>query len=260
MKFTIVTPSFNQGRFLPDCVESVLAQTKVEIQHIVIDAGSSDETAAVLERYPHLQWTSEPDDGMSDGINKGFRQATGDWVMWLNCDDYLLPGALEKVADFIKSHPQADVVHGDCIYVKEDKTPIRRKLDTPVDEWDLLLVGCCIPSTSTFFRREIIDAGYLLDVTYRNCMDWEYYLLLFRLGYCFNYIPAALAGFRWYEDSTTLKNWQRMIDEGFKAQREHIRFRHLPRLLGSAPLLKILRKVFQVRRVAKRMMTHRRLW
>ena len=260
MKFTIVTPSFNQGRFLPDCVESVLAQTKVEIQHIVIDAGSSDETAAVLERYPHLQWTSEPDDGMSDGINKGFRQATGDWVMWLNCDDYLLPGALEKVADFIKSHPQAHVVHGDCIYVKEDKTPIRRKLDTPVDEWDLLFVGCCIPSTSTFFRREIIDAGHLLDVSYRNCMDWEYYLRLFRLGYRFGYIPAALAGFRWHEDSTTLKNWQRMIDEGFKAQREHIRFRHLPRLLGSAPLLKILRKVFQVRRVAKRMMTHRRLW
>jgi glycosyltransferase involved in cell wall biosynthesis len=259
MRFSIITPSYNQGRFLPDCVESVLAQSGVEIEHIVTDAGSADATLGVLARHPHLKWTSEPDAGMSDGINKGFLQATGDWVMWLNCDDYLLPGALEKVAEFILKHPDADVVHGDCIYVKEDKTPIRRKYDTPVDEWDFLFVGCCIPSTSTFYRREIIDAGHLLDVDYRNCMDWEYYLRLTRAGYRFRYIPEALAGFRWHEDSTTQKNWQRMIDEGLRCQRTHIEERGLPSKLGNAALLKFLRKVFQVRRVLKRLMAHERL-
>jgi len=256
MKFSIITPSFNQGRFLPDCVESVISQTGIAFEHIVTDAGSTDETIDVLKQYPHLQWASEPDNGMSDGINKGFRQATGDWVMWLNCDDYLLPGALAKVAAFIAAHPDADVVHGDCVFVKEDKTPIRRKLDTPVDEWDLLFVGCCIPSTSTFYRREIINAGHLLDVNYKNCMDWEYYLRLIRLGYSFGYIPEALAGFRWYEDSTTQKHWQRMIDEGLQAQRRHIDERSLPKTLRNSNVLTIMRKLFQIRRVLKRIHTH----
>lgn len=260
MVFSIITPSFNQGRFLSDCIASVLSQTGVEVEHIITDAGSTDETIEVLRRFAHLKWSSEPDDGMSDGINKGFRQATGDWVMWLNCDDYLLPGALAKVAAFIREHPEADVVHGDCIYVKEDKTRIRRKYDTPVDEWDFLFVGCCIPSTSTFYRREIIISGQLLDTGYRNCMDWEYYLRLTRHGCRFGYVPAALAGFRWYEDSTTQKHWQRMIDEGLRAQRDHIDRRKLPAVLKNATVLKGLRKFFQIRRVLKRLAVHRRPW
>ena len=259
MKFSIITPSFNQGRFLADCIQSVLMQEGVEVEHIVTDAGSSDETISLLESYSHLKWKSEKDQGMSDGINKGFRQATGDWVMWLNCDDYLLPGALSKVAEFIKCHPDVDVVHGDCIYVTEDKTPMRRKFDTPVDEWDFLFVGCCIPSTSTFYRREIIDRGHLLDVDYRNCMDWEYYLRLHRLGYHFGYVSEALASFRWHEDSTTQKNWQRMIDEGLKAQRAHIRERHLPNWWGNAHFLKVMRRIYQVRRVVKRWSVHRKI-
>jgi glycosyltransferase involved in cell wall biosynthesis len=259
MKFSIITPSYNQGRFLSDCVESVLSQRGVEIEHIVTDAGSTDETLEVLAGYPHLNWTSEPDKGMSDGINKGFLKATGDWVMWLNCDDYLLPGALAKVAQFAAKHPEADVIHGDCVFVDEDKTPIRRKYDTPVDEWDFLFVGCCIPSTSTFYRREIIQAGHLLDVGYRNCMDWEYYLRLTRAGYRFHYLPQALAGFRWHDESTTQKNWQRMIDEGLRCQRAHIEERGLPSFLKNAAVLKILRKAFQIRRVAKRLQEHGRL-
>lgn len=259
MKFSIITPSFNQGRFLPDCVESVLSQTGIEVEHIITDAGSTDETLEVLKRYPHHQWSSEPDEGMSDGINKGFRQATGDWMMWLNCDDYLLPGALAKVAEFIAKNPQADIVHGDCLYVREDKSPLRRKFDTPVDEWDLLFVGCIIPSTSAFYRKEIIQAGHLLDVSYRNCMDWEYYLRLHRLGYRYAYLPEVLAHFRWYEESTTQKHWQRMIDEGLQARREHIAARGLPNVLGNATTLKALRKVFQIRRMAKRLWTHGRI-
>jgi len=258
-RFSIITPSFNQGSFIADCIESVLAQDGIEVEHIVTDAGSTDETLEVLARYPHLLWTSEPDKGMSDGINKGFLRATGDWLMWLNCDDYLLPGTLAKVAEFIRQHPEADIVHGDCDFVKPDKSPIRRKYDTPVDEWDLLFVGCIIPSTSTWYRREIIAAGHLLDVDYRNCMDWEYYLRLLRLGFRYGYLPESLAAFRWHEESTTQRHWQRMIEEGLRAQREHIAARGYPAWLGNAGLLKAMRKLFQVRRVAKRALTHHRL-
>ena len=256
MKFSIITPSYNQGRFIADCIESVLSQDGVEFEHIVIDAGSTDETLEVLSNYSHLKWKSEPDKGMSDGINKGFLQATGDWLMWLNCDDYLEPGTLTKVANFIVKHPYVDVVHGDFILVKEDKTSIRRKLDTPVDEWDMLFVGCVIPSTSTFYRRGIIDSGHLLDINYKNTMDLEYYLRLMRLGYRFAYLPEALASFRWYDGSTTLKNLDRMHTEALRCRREHIDQRGLPSILKNVILLKALRKIFQVRRVLKRIRTH----
>lgn len=259
MKFSIVTPSYNQGRFLPDCVESVLSQKGVELEHIVTDAGSTDETLEVLKRYAHLKWTSEPDKGMSDGINKGFLRATGDWVMWLNCDDYLLPGALAKVAQFVSENSDADFIHGDCVYVDLEGAEIRRKYDTKIDQWDLLFVGCIIPSTSSFIRRSILETGELLNVNYRNCMDWEYYLRLYRKGYQFRYIPEALAAFRWHEESTTQQNWQRMIDEGLRAQREHLREVRLPGLLGNTNILKFLRKVYQVRRVAKRFRQHGRI-
>jgi glycosyltransferase involved in cell wall biosynthesis len=259
MKISIITPSFNQGRFITDCIESVLSQSDVEFEHIITDAGSTDDTLEVLAKYPHLKWSSEPDNGMSDGINKGFRQATGDWVMWLNCDDFLLPSALKKVADFIAEYPTADVVHGDCVFIQEDKTMIRRKYDTHVDEWDLLFVGCIIPSTSAFYRREIINEGHLLDIFYKNCMDLEYYLRLMRLGYNFKYLAEPLAHFRWYEESTTMQNWQRMIDESLACRREHIDERGLPKILKNATLLKVIRKIFQARRVTKRLITHGRI-
>ena len=258
MKFSIITPSYNQGRFLPNCVQSVLSQEGVDFEHIVTDAGSSDDTLNVLKSHPHLKWTSEPDEGMSDGINKGFRQATGDWVMWLNCDDFLLPGALEKVARHASLHPEADMIHGDCVFVTEDRQVIRRKYDTPVDEWDFLFVGCCIPSTATFFNRRIIQSGNFLDVSYHNCMDWEYYLRLCREGFRFSYLPDVLAGFRCHDQSTTQLHMQRMICEGLRCQRNHIDKKGLPEFLKKKTPLAILRRVFQIRRVARRLVIHKR--
>ncbi|MEO8617225.1 MAG: glycosyltransferase family 2 protein [Luteolibacter sp.] len=257
-KFSIITPSYNQGRFLPDCIESVLSQTGVEVEHIVIDAGSTDETLQVLKAYPHLDWVSESDKGMSDGINKGFLKATGDWMMWLNCDDYLLPDVLKKVADYIESNPQFDVVHGDCLFVNEDKSLIRRKYDHEADVKMLLFVGCYIPSTSTFFDRKIIDSRHLLDVRYRVCMDWEYYLRLMRAGYRFGYIPEAIAGFRWHGDNTSVIQSQRRLEEALMLQREHIKIQGMPSWLGNSRLLQLLRKTYQVRRVLRRKMIHDR--
>lgn len=259
MKFSIITPSFNQGGFIADCIESVLAQDGVELEHIVTDAGSTDETLTVLARYPHLKWTSEPDQGMSDGINKGFLRATGDWLIWLNCDDYLLPGALEKVASFIRSHPETDVVHGDCLFVREDKSVIRRKYDHSVDPWTLLFVGCYIPSTSTFFRRSIIEEKNLIDLDYKVCMDWEYYLRLLRKGFRFGYVPEALAGFRWHETNTSKVHADRGWKEARRLQREHIDQTELPAWLGYEWHLRILRPAFQGVRMFKRLRCHGRL-
>jgi GT2 family glycosyltransferase len=257
MKFSIITPSFNQGRFIRDCIESVRAQSGVEWEHIVTDAGSRDETLAVLKAYPHLHWTSEPDRGMSDGINKGFRRATGDWLMWLNTDDYLLPGALAKVAAFAQAHPEPDVLYGDCLFVRESKEVIRRKREHEFDFSILLFYGCYIPSTATFFRRRVIAEGHLLDPAYRVCMDLDYYLRLGRAGYRFGYVPEPLAGFRWHGSNTSTVQNQRRIEELRRLQRQHLQLRGQA-WLGSEWLLRLLRELYRAKRLWKRFQVHGR--
>lgn len=248
MKFSIITPSYNQGRFVRDCLESVRAQAGVEWEHLVQDAGSTDETAAVLQEYPHLRCVFEKDRGMSDGINRGFRRATGDWVMWLNTDDYLLPGALQKVAAFAEKHPAADVIYGDVEFVSAGKQLLRHKREHRFDFNVLLFYGCYIQSTATFIRRRVIEAGHLLDVDYRVCMDFEYYVRLARLGFQFAHLPEPLAAFRWHETNTSAVQLARRQDERLRVQRQHLQLTHRPGLLQNARVLAMLYRIYQLKR------------
>ena len=97
-KITIVTPSFNQGKFIDENIQSVLTQNYPNFEHIIIDGGSIDGTVDILKKYSHLKWVSEPDRGQASALNKGFRMATGDVIGWLNSDDSYLPGTFEVVA------------------------------------------------------------------------------------------------------------------------------------------------------------------
>jgi len=97
-KITIVTPSFNQGNFIDENIQSVLTQNYPNFEHIIIDGGSIDGTVDILKKYSHLKWVSEPDRGQASALNKGFRMATGDVIGWLNSDDSYLPGTFEVVA------------------------------------------------------------------------------------------------------------------------------------------------------------------
>jgi glycosyltransferase involved in cell wall biosynthesis len=222
MQISIVTASFNQGCFIRECIESVKSQTGVAWEHIVQDAGSTDETLAVLKEYPHLKWVSEKDQGMSDGINRGFRKATGDWVMWLNTDDYLLPGALTRMLAFAAHHPEADVIYGDTDFVDAAGKLLRHKREHAFYFNMLLYYGCYIQSTATFLRRRVIEAGQLLNIDYRVCMDFEYYVRLSRLGYRFAHLPAPLAAFRWHATNTSTVQSQRRHEERLRVQREHL--------------------------------------
>ena len=248
MKFSIVTPSFNQGRFVRDCIESVRVQAGEEWEHLVQDAGSTDETAAVLKEYPHLQCVFEKDKGMSDGINRGFLRATGDWVMWLNTDDYLLPGTLAKVAAFAKSNPDADVIYGDVEFVDAGKQLLRHKREHRFDFNVLLFYGCYIQSTATFIRRRVIEAGHLLDIDYRVCMDFEYYVRLARLGYKFAHLPEPLAAFRWHETNTSAVQLSRRYEERLRVQRQHLELTHRAHWLQNARVLAMLYRVYQLKR------------
>jgi glycosyltransferase involved in cell wall biosynthesis len=251
MKFSVITPSLNQGRFLRDCVESARAQTGVEVEHIVVDACSTDDTVAILKSYPHLLWTSEPDHGQTDAINKGFRRATGDWLMWLNADDYLLPGAFARVAEFAQARPHVDVIYGDSDFVDETGAVVGRKREGDFDFWMLLFYGPFIPSTATFYRRTLIDGGYLLDASQKVCMDFEYYLRLAQAGFRFEHLPEPLACFRWHATNASTVHRSRAIQEFRILQRRYLDLRGL-RYLGNELTLRALYAGYQAWRLARR--------
>ncbi len=179
----------------------------------MIDGASTDGTLAILERYPHLRWISEPDHGQSDAINKGFLMAMGDLVGWLNADDYYLPGGLDAIVRAAEEHPEADVFYGDCMFVDSHGRIVRSKVEHDFDAQVLLYFGCYIPSTSTFFRRRLIERGLLLDCAYRVAMDFEFFARLTRLGCTFHYVPRFVAAFRWHEDNVSLRNAGRRAEE-----------------------------------------------
>jgi glycosyltransferase involved in cell wall biosynthesis len=252
MTFTIVTASYNYGRYIGECLESVAMQMpeagvseeragrprSLEVEHLVMDACSTDDTAEVVARFPHAQFFQEPDKGMTDGINKGFRKAQGDWVMWLNADDRLKPGALAKVLEFAQAHPDADVIYGGWDYIDGDGKFIRRMKSTPFDKGVLIQQGCYIGSTACFYRRATtIAEGHLLDDRFGYCMDGEYYARLAHLGKRFMHIPGSiLADFRLHDGSISQKSLGKQ-DMGnlLRLQRQLAEPRAIRRMYGIKP-------------------------
>jgi glycosyltransferase involved in cell wall biosynthesis len=253
MLFSIITPSLNQGRFLSDCLESVADQrsSDLQVEHIVVDACSTDETRAVLESSTAVDWTSELDEGQTDAINKGFLRASGDWLMWLNADDYLLTGALEKVRVYALAHPDADVIFGDCLFVDEAGQTLREKREGSFDFNMLLFYGCYIPSTATFFRRDLIDRGLLLDTQFRNCMDTDYFLRLALAGARFEHIPELLAAFRWHDSNISTKFAERRKAERLQIQHRTLQAKSLG-WLARPIFLEPLFRLYQAKRSLRR--------
>ncbi len=103
---SVITPSRNSAQFLEDALLSVARQSGPRVEHIVMDCASTDNTLEILNRFPQVQWISEPDQGQSDAINKGFLRASGDLMGWLNADDYYLPGGLQAIAARRRNAPR----------------------------------------------------------------------------------------------------------------------------------------------------------
>lgn len=204
-KISIVTPSFNQGKYIREAIKSVMQQDYPDFEHIIIDNCSADDTTAILKEYGHLKWVSEPDGGQSDALNKGFKKATGDIVGWLNADDRYLMGCFKKVSDYFRDEKQTDLIYGDyrLIDAQGNILQSRRELD-----FDLFMLKYLhvlyIPSTSTFFRRRIFLENNFLDNSYHYSMDYEFFLRLALKGYRFDHIHAFLADFRSHAKSKSL--------------------------------------------------------
>lgn len=237
MDFSIVTPSYNYGQYINECLKSVACQKGVSYEHLVIDACSTDETKGIVKKYPHAIFLQEPDKGMSDGINKGFRKAQGDWVMWLNADDRLKPGSLLKVKEHIATLAETDVVFGGWDFIDREGNQIKRMTPVPFDFRMLIQHGCYIGSTACFFKRSTtIDEGRLLNVDFGFCMDGEYYARLASAGKKFQHMPYILADFRLHGQSISQGNLGKSdLNSILSFQRQAAEPRTLRRVYGFKP-------------------------
>ncbi len=243
---SVITPSRNSGEFLEDAILSVARQEGVVVEHVVQDSLSSDNTLEILRQYPAVRWQWESDWGQSDAINRGFLRASGDLVGWLNADDYYLPGGLSAIALAAAEHPEADVFHGDCVFVDGEGSITRSKVEHEFDRNILFYFGCYIPSTATFFRRRVIESGYLLDCDFRVCMDFEYFVRLAGAGFQFHYVPQFVAAFRWHESNISLQNVERRAHERREVQ---CRYGNKPR---STTQMELLRHGFRGKRILRK--------
>lgn len=208
MKISIVTPSFNQAQFIRRTIDSVLAQQgDFELDYRVVDGGSTDGTVDILRSYgDRLTWTSEPDRGQVDAINKGLANVSGDIVSWLNSDDTLLPGALARIARAFEEHPHVEWVHGRCTIIDAHDREVRRWINAYKHfrsrAWSLesFLTENFVSQMTVYWRRSAQDAIGLLDSRLRYAFDYDFFLRLAHRGAPL-YIDEPTACFRWYETS-----------------------------------------------------------
>jgi glycosyltransferase involved in cell wall biosynthesis len=234
MHFTIITPSLNYGHFLGDCLASVAGQTGVTLEHLVLDAGSDDNSGEIAAGFPHAVWLQEPDEGMSDAINKGFDRARGDWVMWLNADDRLKPGALAAALTLLENS-MADVVYGDWDFVDKSGEFLRHVRSPDWSRFIHVHHHCFVGSTAAFYRRTtVIDEGFRLREDFQYVMDGEFYARLDSVGKSFERIHVTIADFRMHGANASQKNLGRPrdMDAILSAERQHVESRAIRRAYG----------------------------
>lgn len=175
---SVVTPSYNQARFIEASLRSVLDQHYPRLEYIVIDGGSTDGSVEVIRRHAGrlAYWVSEPDNGQTDALIKGFARATGDILCWLNSDDLLEPGSLGEVAQFFESNPRARVVYGDATCIDVRGGPLKRKQEHAFSRFVWMYDHNYIPQPSTFWRRDLYEEVGGLDPQFDLAMDADLWI------------------------------------------------------------------------------------
>jgi len=220
--FAIVTPSFQQARFLPATLGSVRDQHFPRLDHLVIDGGSTDGTLDLLKKFdPPVRFISEPDRGQADAINKGFALTTGEILSWLNSDDTLAPGALQWVDKAFTENPDVGLVYGDARFIDaagNDLGPCTQV--EPFNRRRLMTHGDFIAQPAAFFRRSLFDQAGPLDVSLHWAMDYDFFIKATQTARVL-YLPRVLAQYRFHSAGKTASSGRDRIEEVRKVVRRH---------------------------------------
>ncbi|MGF1534727.1 MAG: glycosyltransferase family 2 protein [Bernardetiaceae bacterium] len=212
-KITLVTPSFNQGEFLEETIDSILSQGYPRLEYIVIDGGSTDDSLRILKKHhAHLSyWVSEPDRGQSHALNKGFARATGDILTWICSDDLLKPDALRTAADHMQENPEIGVIHGGCTLLEagqETRTTFGNAEHWPHNYFTYM----AFPQPAAFFRRTLWQAVGPLDESLHYAMDYDLFLRM-RLQADFLPVQEVFAVYRLHPQSKTVSQQEKFAEE-----------------------------------------------
>jgi glycosyltransferase involved in cell wall biosynthesis len=212
--FSVITPSWNQAKFLKGCIESVLNQNDPDFEHWVFDNCSEDDTAGIATAYPHLKFVREKDRGQSDAVNKGFRAVSGEIVCWLNSDDEYASEAFAELRRAF-SNPETMVVFGDVRQIGYDgagdvvgRGRFERREDL-VRWWSGAVK---LHQPAVFFRRSVLDRVGLLREDLHYAMDYEFWWRMSEF-FRFEYLPQVLAVQHRQPDSKTILAWQKVLEE-----------------------------------------------
>lgn len=177
-KISLITPSFNQARFLEETLKSVLDQNYPNLEYIVMDGGSTDGSVEIIERYADKlsYWISEPDDGQTDALIRGFAKATGEILGWLCSDDILEPNSLHDVSQFFLKNPHADVVYGNSLWIDPEGCFIKSRKEHAFDRSILLYEHNFIPQPSTFWKNSLYHKVGGLNQDFNVAMDADLWL------------------------------------------------------------------------------------
>jgi glycosyltransferase involved in cell wall biosynthesis len=231
-KISIVTCSYQQGRFIDSTLRSVLEQNYPNLEYIVVDGGSADGSVQAIQRHAAqlAYWVSEPDKGQTDALSKGFQRCTGDVLGWLCSDDLLMPGSLERVGRFFAEHPQADWVFGDALWIDAQGKALRPKKEMPWSSAVFLFDHNYLAQPSVFWRRGLFERAGGLDSRWNLAMDADLWLRFARLSRP-QHLSHYLSCMRFYPEQKTrlLKPAGRREDEALR-QREAPRLSSLPRM------------------------------
>ena len=212
-KISIITPSFNQGKFIEETILSVLDQNYSNLEYIIIDGGSTDETVAIIRRYEDrlAYWLSEKDRGQVHAINKGIEQSTGDIFGFINSDDVYLGGTFATVAQYFQEHPSADWVCGDTIMFGEGQPDELVETVVPKSAAHCLSWAYTAAQPGHFWKRELVTGGF--DEAWPYDFDHDLYVRLLLAGHKCEHIPQAFARYRLHAVSKTVAEGHRQIEE-----------------------------------------------
>ncbi|MEW6568849.1 MAG: glycosyltransferase family 2 protein [Chloroflexota bacterium] len=218
---SVVTPSFNQARFLEPTIRSVLEQDYPRIEYLVIDGGSTDGSLDIIRRYADrlAHWVSEPDRGQTDAINKGFSLAHGEIFAWLNSDDTYRPGAVSAAVRYLRDHPHVGMVYGAAFYIDTEDRVVARYPSGPTDYKGLRRGRTTISQQAMFFRSRLWRMVGPLDPSFFYAMDYDLWVRIAAvtpIAFC----PEPWANFRLHADSKSLtaayRCWPEMMRVHFR--------------------------------------------